>query len=384
MSDISVTTRTASPARAIGATVGFAAVVCVLSRLLLAGHAFDRVWAEDGAVFLVDARTHGFGSLIAEYSGYAHLVPRILALIGSWLPLAYYALFTVTVSAVVVGLLAWYVYASARHTTSSPTWALIAALALALAPAYRAEALGNLANLQWFLLPAAAWAVIDTRRTRIAPLVILAAATTSPLTILLLPALLLTHGRTALRTPATLALAAGLGFQAVVRFAGIHSVANPAPRSPGVYPAMATEILESVGSTPWAPAIAGIILIVLCLAAWFVGARKNLPATAFVVTSALFVAVPTVLNGSAQPRYVACGFVALVWAACLAAPALRRTFATGLAVILAASALLTFTADPYRVSGPSWTSEINSPCGPGKTHQADLSPQDWGAIPLPC
>src|SRR5690349_3099048 len=102
-----------------GAMFGLAATVLIIARLLLAGNVFDRVWAEEGAVFLVDARAHGIGSLIYGYSGYGHLVPHALALIGSWLPLSAYAAFTVVSSAVVVGLLAWYVAGAARELTSS-------------------------------------------------------------------------------------------------------------------------------------------------------------------------------------------------------------------------------------------------------------------------
>ncbi|MCE7001914.1 hypothetical protein LWC34_03545 [Kibdelosporangium philippinense] len=379
-----MTTYTTSTTRMTGAAVGFAAVVCAVARLLVSGDGFDRVWAEDGAVFLSDTRAYGLGSVVAEYSGYGHLVPRLLALIGSWLPLGYYALFTVLASSIVVGLLAWYVFTAAKRVTSSSVWAFIAAIALVLTPAYRAEALGNLANLQWFLMPAALWAIVDPHRTHVAAILIAAAAaTTSPLSILLLPALLIIHGRTAWRTPVAAALAAGLAYQAIVRLIGMHSVANPAPRSPGAYVGMVFDILKQASSTPWAPLVAGAILIAVILSAWFIGARKDARAAAFVVTSALFVAVPTVLNGSPQPRYIACGFVILIWAACLAAPALQRIHAIVLATVLVVSALVTFPADPYRLSGPSWTSETNSACTTG-TREVELSPEGWGSIRLPC
>jgi hypothetical protein len=378
-----VNTSTASSTRITGAAVGFAAVVCAVARLLLSGNAFDRVWAEDGAVFLSDARALGPGSVIAEYSGYGHLLPRLLALLGSWFPLDYYPLFTVLASTAVVGLLAWYVFGVARQVTSNSLWAGVAALALVLTPAYRSEALGNLANLQWFLMPAALWAIVDRRRGPAAIIVIVAAAATSPLTALLTPALFIAHGRNAWRTRAAIALASGLAFQALVLLIGTHSAANPAPRSPSAYIGMVFDILEQAGSTPWLVIPAGLLLIAITFTAWLIGARNNHIAVAFVITSALYVAVPTVLNGSAQPRYIACGFVILVWAACLAGPALQRAHATILTIVLIGAAAITFPADPYRVSGPSWTSEINAPCTTD-TRDVELSPQGWGAISLPC
>jgi hypothetical protein len=100
-----MTTLTARSTQLTGAVVGLVAVACVRYRLLTAGDALDRVWAADGAVFLADARAHGIGSLIAEYSGYAHLIPRLLALMGLPPPLGPLAAFTVLAVATVVGLL---------------------------------------------------------------------------------------------------------------------------------------------------------------------------------------------------------------------------------------------------------------------------------------
>lgn len=51
-------------------------------------------WSADGAVFFVDAVTLGAGSLLREYEGFVQIIPRLLALVGSWaeitaLPAAY-------------------------------------------------------------------------------------------------------------------------------------------------------------------------------------------------------------------------------------------------------------------------------------------------------
>ena len=150
---------------------------------------------------------------------------------------------------------------------------------------------------------------------------------------------------------------------------------------------MALDVLRQAGSTPWAPLVAGVLLIAVLLAVVLPSTRTGGPAVkvvaGFVMTSALLVLVPSVLNGTVQPRYVACGLVVLVWAACLAGPALHRTVATMTVTALAGAAAVTFAADPYRVSGPSWVEQNTAQCTTG-THEVALSPEGWGTVVLPC
>jgi hypothetical protein len=285
-------------------------------------------------------------------------------------------------SAVVVGYLAWYVFGAAQRVTSSLVWAVVAGLALVLAPAYRVEALGNLANLQWFLLPAAAWAVVDPqRRKTLAVVVVLAAATTSPLAVLLVPTFFLVHGRTGWRHPVLLALGAGLLWQALVRFIGPGSMENPAPREPGFYPSMVSDVFRQAGGVE--PLIVGVLMMGALVAAWVWVGRKNRVAGGLLIASVLFIVVPSVLNGSVQPRYVACGFAILVGAACVAAPKLARVPAVVLGVILLAGTAVGFAVEPYRVSGPVWSAEVESPCA-DHVRAVRLSPDGWGTIRLSC
>ncbi len=79
--------------------VGFATAMLTVVRLQVAGNALDRVWAEDGRIFLGDVADHGFASLWCAYSGYLHTAPRLLAFVGDALPLRDYAAYTVVVSA---------------------------------------------------------------------------------------------------------------------------------------------------------------------------------------------------------------------------------------------------------------------------------------------
>jgi len=44
-----------------------------------------RLWAEDGNVFMLGARTQGLGAVFSAYAGYLHLIPRFVAEAGAWL-----------------------------------------------------------------------------------------------------------------------------------------------------------------------------------------------------------------------------------------------------------------------------------------------------------
>jgi hypothetical protein len=61
-----------------------------------------RIWAEDGPVFFLQARVDGASAILTPYAAYLHLVPRLIAALGSlldpsWIPALYaYASFALT------------------------------------------------------------------------------------------------------------------------------------------------------------------------------------------------------------------------------------------------------------------------------------------------
>lgn len=67
------------------------ALLVVLILFLRASDAFfnPQLWAEDGSVFLVQQREQGSVALFNQYSGYYHLVPRLIALLNDNLALKY-------------------------------------------------------------------------------------------------------------------------------------------------------------------------------------------------------------------------------------------------------------------------------------------------------
>jgi hypothetical protein len=207
---------------------------------MLTGPVTDRLWAEDGTVFLGQGRQ--LRALMEPYGGYLHLVPRVLGAIGAWAPPRFWALFAVGAATVTLGVLAGLVFAWAASVTGSRGAAGLVALGMALVPALRFEVLGSIANLQWFLLCLALWALLipPTRAPIASAGATLATALSTPLAVVLLPAALTAHGRQAFRIPAVWALVAGLGVQAVT------VLANPT-RRPGRCSAHSTRV------RPWSP-----------------------------------------------------------------------------------------------------------------------------------
>ncbi|MEI6107590.1 MAG: hypothetical protein WCR49_11315 [Opitutae bacterium] len=120
-------------------------------------------WAEDGAIFFVQADVEGARALLAPYGGYHHLLLRIIAALvaplnAALLPAAY---FSVTMA--ITFALATAVF-SARIELAGRT---ACALALGLLP-HSGEAIGNLTNLQWPAALGLVWLLLarDASRPR--------------------------------------------------------------------------------------------------------------------------------------------------------------------------------------------------------------------------
>jgi hypothetical protein len=375
--------------------VFLAVALLIVARLEVAGDALDRVWAEDGRIFLGDVADHGFASLWYVYSGYLHVVPRLLAFVGEALPLGDYAAYAVLVSAVVAGLLASYVYLVASRVIGSPIWALLPALGMALAPALSEENLGSLANLQWYFVFAAFWALLvpptdSPRRRGAATAVTGLAALTSPVTLLVLPAAAV-HGRRALHHWPALALLAGIFLQGLARLIAPDSPGG-VDRDPGLSGSFFKGIPELLssgqGGTGWMTAVGVAIGLTLALAWWSAGAGRRLVLVAW-GTGALVYVVTSLVQGFPAARYEACAAMfVLAGIAMLGPQADRRLIAVPLALLLVVG-VARFPASDYRVSGPSWDSSTSTyleQCRrrPASDPMIPLSPAGWGVARLPC
>ncbi len=203
--------------------VGTGLAVAVIT-LLRAPFIFDRFWAEDGSVFYQDALTNGptagFGHW---YAGYLHTIPRIIASIA--------AAFPVRDAAAVFATLVLLTLATGAALVESRSGAYIVrrwlrvgvALSIALVPIIGEEAIGNVANLQFFLAFFAFWMLLWFPRhwvTIAASAVLLALISMSTLIIVFIVpvalARLLVRGRRGTWLP-TLGLLTGLAVQVVGR-----------------------------------------------------------------------------------------------------------------------------------------------------------------------
>lgn len=179
------------------------------------------VWAEDGRIFLGGAATKNFPLVVIEpYAGYLHVLPRLFAELAVQLPIGWWAAGVAIAAAAVRAAVALLVFtAAAGHLPSRKLRAVLAA-AIILLPSGNSEALNNLANLHWFVIFGAFWALLWRPTTRwqncLSAVALLLAVTTSPLGMLLVP---LAAARLALprrrdRVPA-LAFIVGLAMQIV-------------------------------------------------------------------------------------------------------------------------------------------------------------------------
>jgi hypothetical protein len=144
-------------------------------------------WAEDGAIFFIDAETVGWSAFAKPYEGYLHFLPRVAAGVGQYLPLISVPVFYAVAALLATGWIAWAIQSPRLKIPAA--WA--GALAIGLIP-HRGEVYLTLCNLQWitaiglFALPAMEDA--RTRAERVGDIALLiATALTGPFVILALP-----------------------------------------------------------------------------------------------------------------------------------------------------------------------------------------------------
>ena len=127
----------------------FFTVVLVLRKPGTVMHA--QFWAEDGPVWYEDAYAHEWASLFIPHTGYFQTIPRLVALAGQSVPLAYapllFSLVAVSVQAMPSVLLVSPRMANAWHHSASR---LAFAVMLLVLPNV-SETFGNLTNSQWYL-----------------------------------------------------------------------------------------------------------------------------------------------------------------------------------------------------------------------------------------
>jgi hypothetical protein len=183
--------RSGAAGRVLGGLALAVAAAVVFVRRLPSG-TWDKVWAEDGYVFLADAlRLPWWQTVLRPYAGYPHLFPRLTAEVAAALPLDSAPYVFIVASGALVAAVAWSTWRLSAAHLPSPALRLVLVAALVLVPGGGLEATGNVSNSHFYLLLGALWALLG--RSRSAAVVVVAtvlvglATLTEPFSLLLLP-----------------------------------------------------------------------------------------------------------------------------------------------------------------------------------------------------
>jgi hypothetical protein len=131
-----------------------AALVFLLALLVIWFRAPDRLahgflWAEDAPIFMKTAHQYGYKSILMDYAGYLHIIPRLIAYLQfretpiAWAP--YVFVWTCT-------LLMATMCAYIAFVVRNPVAAILIGLAPVVSP-QNGEVLLTITNLQWMLFP---------------------------------------------------------------------------------------------------------------------------------------------------------------------------------------------------------------------------------------
>lgn len=182
------------------------------------------MWTDDGPTFLEQALDRSLPEALATtYAGYLHVVPRLLVAPTALLPLSAAAAVVAIGTAVVVSLLAAYVWVAARSLFATwPPRALLVAL-FVLAPPTAIEIGSSAADFHWYGLLASFFAFLhrpgSRREAAAAAAVVSFTALSDPMLGLLLPLLVLRPGGLRREQPGAWAVpaaaAGGLAVQAL-------------------------------------------------------------------------------------------------------------------------------------------------------------------------
>lgn len=387
----------------------------------------DTTVMEDARVFLADQVNLGFfRALVTPYSGYFHLLPRLLAGIAALFPPDLAAAVMATEAALVTALLAVAVYFASAGLLPTRVQRLLVSAPMVVMPVAQVELFNEINMLRWQLMYATFWVAFWVARGRggriAATLVLVAAGSSDNVVWLFLPLLVLRwfawrgtrRDRTALIGGAALALGAVASFASVV--AGVSS-RGVTPRLDPVW-AVSAYILRPVpqmmvgsrwvGESP-AHTLTGVIPVaagwLVLLAVVLVAARRStrpdwlLAGIAFTMGTLLYLYTIMVV-GVAGPRYSApAGMLVLTAVVALLTPRAdrpgrpRRAAVAPLAAFTALFLLVcAFNIRMYswRSDGPRWSDELRQAravCAQPGVTSADITVSPafigWSAR-LPC
>jgi hypothetical protein len=188
-----VASRPRRPAAAVVASALFVVVATIVQLLRVEGvYPWRSVWAEDGVEFYGDALADPLAeTILRAYAGYGHVVPRILATVGSWLPAEWFSVWAAVSSAAITSLLALFVYFATAPLLQAPLRRAVLAGSLLLLPVLPIEVVAAMCNIHWMLPIACLFAVafpVDGRAAvAVRTVIVVLSPLTSPLCLLFVP-----------------------------------------------------------------------------------------------------------------------------------------------------------------------------------------------------
>ncbi len=169
-----VPTNEAADHRVWPGAVAVTAVATVIAWIRMPTAVAGWLYAEDGRTFIGDWLRTGepikdsLSVLWMPYAGYQHLIPRLASgLVSALVPPAWWALAINAIACLVVGTVAGLIYVFSRDVISYRPARVVLALLAVMTPMAGAEALGNIANLHWFLLYLTPWLLLATPRSTV-------------------------------------------------------------------------------------------------------------------------------------------------------------------------------------------------------------------------
>ena len=404
--------RPSKPARVTARTVALsvaavvAGAVVVLARQRGPG-ATATVWAEDGFIFLAQARDLGVGgSLLEPFAGYLHLVPRLAAAAVSALPLETADTGFAVIAALVAAACALFVFrASTAHVRS--LWARVACAApLLVSPLAGTEILANVANLHWYLRYAAFWAVVWKAPSRweaaVSASVVAAAVLSDPFALALVPLVALRVVAAGRRPDAVVVAFAA---SAVVQVVGVLGATGQRQLGEEAEVALlpfryavdvfgrglaGDRFVGESGLSARGVAVGAVVVTGLAGLAWArraVVRERAALLVALAVVSVAYFAAPVALSGISAPRYAFAPalLAAVAVVVLLDGAALDRTAAAALAVV-AAFWVVGLPSYNDRDGGPAWDDALAASaasCAPGQATDVPVLPRGMSAV-LPC
>jgi len=262
----------AAPGRTSVAALLIMAVAAAVAWIRMPPIVAVSLYAEDGRTFVGGWFTgHGWLMLWGPYAGYQHLIPRLASgLVVSLLPVPWWAPAVHVVACGVVGVIAGLVFVYSRDVIAFCPSRVVLGLITVLTPIAGQEALGNLANLHWFVLYLTPWLLLATPRstagTWAMTLVALLATATEPQCAVFLPLVLWRIVRCRRTWPVMAGWMVGVTAQVITFMVAPRAVAT-------VYPPLASTVegyVLNAGMTVATsrPRVLGAVLVHI---GWWIG-----------------------------------------------------------------------------------------------------------------